>query len=105
MSLNETVTFDGWEFEIKRYTLKDTLAIQSLLAKSTKEDGTIDEKKVDYEAFYLESILRGLVKAKYNGQELPISKELILSLDTELANSLLAKITELNKRNFFQVKK
>jgi hypothetical protein len=103
--ITETVTIGEYTFEIKRYTLKDTLEIQAILSKATKEDGTIDATKVDYQAFFIESIMRGLVKAKIAGQEIPVTKEFILSLDTEIANILLSKITELNRKSFFQIKK
>lgn len=103
--ITESVKLGDWDFELKRYTLKDSLEIQAIVGKAIREDGTVDEKGVDYGAFYVESLMRGISKAKYNGQDIPITKELILGLDTELANALLAKITELNRRNFFQVKK
>ena len=103
--ISETIQIGDYVFEIKRYTLKDSLEIQSILSKAGKEDGSVDINKVDYQTFYVESIMRGLSKVKLAGQEIPISKEFILGLDVEIANALLSKITELNRKNFFQARK
>lgn len=110
MSLTKTIKVGDYEVEIKRYTFKERMLIQSKAIEGAgkakvdekgEADLDIDFTKLDVASFMTDSILYGIKSMKCNGQEVKVTRELIESMDYEIASILYREIKALNEKSFF----
>jgi hypothetical protein len=107
LSLTEIVKAGDYEFEIKRFSLRERSLIQAKMVKTAgvvkagEENVDIDWGKFDFLEFQADSIFYGIKSAKYKGEEINVTREWVESLDWELAEFLFHKIRALNERRFF----